>query len=249
MKFGLPGLPTMATLCLIVVLTCWLGIGGAVISEIKVQGFLQTMEKWQTLIGVGAALAVGYIAVRPVWRQVKIMGAQAALLLGPAIQEDLDAIDRDKGIIARLRLCDAPLRDIGDQIEFAKDRDDIGFVSEINAALIAYRARIEGLPEADWAHFCHRLRLDDRQRHERNEFRDSIAKLKDASERLSMRQQARGEMNAALAKSFIADVREYIVKTRDVLRDAFPRQEIRILLERKRLLQRGKVITDAMDAI
>jgi hypothetical protein len=56
-------------------------------------------------------------------------------------------------------------------------------------------------------------------------------------------------MNAALAKSFIADVREYIVKTRDVLRDAFPRQEIRILLERKRLLQRGKVITDAMDAI
>jgi hypothetical protein len=80
MKFGLPGLPTMATLCLIVVLTCWLGIGGAVISEIKVQGFLQTMEKWQTLIGVGAALAVGYIAVRPVWRQVKIMGAQAALL-------------------------------------------------------------------------------------------------------------------------------------------------------------------------
>jgi hypothetical protein len=43
------------------------------------------LNRYQTLLGIGGALAAAIIAAAPVWRQVKLTGMQAALQLQPVI--------------------------------------------------------------------------------------------------------------------------------------------------------------------
>lgn len=74
------------------VLTAWLGVAG----PIGGQTLYDFAKEWQTLIAALVALAAAVLALWPVWRQVRVQSAQAAMQLLPVLAEEADAIDHDR---------------------------------------------------------------------------------------------------------------------------------------------------------
>jgi hypothetical protein len=104
MKPNLPGLLPISILMLAAILVAWLGIAGPIINDVKATGFISILEKWQTLIGVAGAFIVASIAIRPVWRQLQLQGAQAGLQLLPRLEKDMEDFDGDRRLFAALKL-------------------------------------------------------------------------------------------------------------------------------------------------
>ena len=72
------GLLVPISMMLVVVLTAWLGIAGAILDDTKSNGLYKFLSNWQTLIGALIALAAALVAVRPVWQQVAETQKQVA---------------------------------------------------------------------------------------------------------------------------------------------------------------------------
>lgn len=79
------------------------GVSGPLLSENQSKGMYEILKDWQTLIGVLVAVAIGYVAVLPVWRQVRIMSSQAAIQMLPVIYAEANELDRDRGTLDKIR--------------------------------------------------------------------------------------------------------------------------------------------------
>ncbi|MET4242737.1 hypothetical protein [Bradyrhizobium sp. RT10b] len=250
---NLPSLSTVAILMLVAILTAWLGVGGAVISEAKAQGLLNFLKDWQTLIGVIGAALIGWMAVAPVWRQVRIMGAQAASQLQPILLSDLEAIDADLAFIDQIRGIEDGLRRVSATMDFW-EQGDIALVDILAKELVATRAAIDRLGEAEWGRFCDRLRLARTQRAEREELRRTIARIRERSQDLTLRQrgppdESRMQFLDRIAPRFVRSVHEFIEVTRRTMSDALRHHEIRLRAERRRLLAKGEEIDRSLELL
>lgn len=250
---NLPGLPTIATLMLTAVLATWLGISGALISDAKAQGLLNVLKDWQTLIGVIGAALIGWMAVAPVWRQVRIMGAQAASQLQPILLADLDAIDADIAFIGEIRAIENGLGKLSAAIDFW-EKGDIALVDVLAQELTSFQAAIDRLGAAQWGRFCDRLRLTRTQRTEREELRRTVVIIRDRSQNLRSRQrgpsdESRMQFLDRIAPSFVKSVHEFIEVTRRTMSGALLQHEIRLLAERRRLLAKGEEIDRALELL
>ncbi|MGO4715435.1 hypothetical protein [Bradyrhizobium sp. 2TAF24] len=162
MKPTLPGLLPISLIMLTAVLVVWLGFAGPLISETDAKGWLAVVEKWQTLIGVLGAFGVGYLAVRPVWRQVRIQGAQAAMQMLPVIEQEHEATQRDFALLSDVL---AVLRNIDhmyDKLTDDETYDDRFSVAEASTKTIL--DYLDNLHSPRWEEFVGRLTLT---RHER----------------------------------------------------------------------------------
>ncbi|MDA9529251.1 hypothetical protein [Bradyrhizobium sp. CCBAU 25338] len=249
---NLPGLATIAALMLAAVLTTWLGISGAVISDIDARGILKVIQDWQTLIGVVGAALIGWMAVAPVWRQVRIMAAQAASQLQPILVSDLEAIDADIAFIGEIRAIQNGLGKVSATIDFW-EKGDIALVDVLANELLALRASIDRLGDVNWGRFCDRLRLTRIQRTERADLRQIIASIHDESRALTLRQQqgspdeSRMQFLGRIAPHFVRSVHEFIDSTRHAISDALANHEIRLRAERRRLLAKGEEIDRSLE--
>jgi len=169
-----PGLLPIAILMLTATLAVWLGLGGPLLSEATAKGWYDTLKDWQALIGVAGAFAIGYIAVRPVWRQVHIQAAQTAMQLLPDVEAEYASLNRDKTIIAtarvlarKLRLCERSIQ------RSTQDRAfDIGnFIVDSLADVEVFAS---GVKQDDWLDFTSRLHLAESHRAQRWALRDMV---------------------------------------------------------------------------
>jgi hypothetical protein len=65
-------------LFLVVLLSVWLGVAGALVSDAQAKGFIEFVGEWQTLLTGVLAIGAAIITVVPVWRQLKELRAQSA---------------------------------------------------------------------------------------------------------------------------------------------------------------------------
>ena len=72
------GLLVPISMMLVIVLTAWLGIAGAILDDTKANGLYTFLSNWQTVLGALIALAAALVAVRPVWQQVAETQKQVA---------------------------------------------------------------------------------------------------------------------------------------------------------------------------
>lgn len=89
-------------LLLVVVLAVFTGVAGSVFSEVEAKGIYEILKDWQTLIASIIALVAAYIAVKPSWQQVRIMGAQASTDLFHVAQKEADELKSDLEAIGHL---------------------------------------------------------------------------------------------------------------------------------------------------
>lgn len=250
---NLPGLPTFAALMLAAVVTTWLGISGAVITDVNAQGVLNFVQGWQTLIGVAGAALIGWMAVAPVWRQVRIMGAQAASQLQPILVSDLEAIDQDILFLKEVRKIDTGLGSLSAQMEFWEG-GDVKLVEVLAQELLAIRTAIDRLENVNWHRFCDRLRLTPVQRTERAQLRRMIARVRKRSTELTLRQRGptdepKPQFLARTAPAFLSSMHEFIERARDVMSAALAHHETRLLTERRRLIAKGEEIDRSLELL
>jgi hypothetical protein len=89
----------MSLLMLAAVLAVWLGIDGPFITDASTKGWYEVLKDWQTLIGVIAAFIVGYMAVLPVWRQVKETQRQAAGAAIIPLMKTAETLEEERKVV------------------------------------------------------------------------------------------------------------------------------------------------------
>jgi hypothetical protein len=243
----------MVGLMLAAVLTAWLGIGGAVISEIRAVGILKMFQDWQTLIGVIGAALIGWMAVAPVWRQVRIMGAQAASQLQPILISDLESIDQDIAFIDKIRSIENSLGGLSARIDFW-EKEDAALVDILAKELLAIRNAIDGLTDNEWGRFCDRLRLTPIQRTERGELRRTIASIRERSTELARQQhgsnsESRMQLLGRIAPRFVNGVNRFVERTRMIMGGALTHHELLLQVERRRLIKKGEEIDRSLELL
>ena len=137
-------------------LSDWLGFGGA-------------------FVGAAVAFIVARVTVGPALRQVRIMGAQAAMQLLPAVKEELALIDGDAVFLADLEGFQMKLQQITAKVDFWEE-DESKLFDLIESELISSRGIVKAL-KSQWPQFADRLELTNSQRAARATLRELMEQV------------------------------------------------------------------------
>jgi hypothetical protein len=83
------------SIILIMLLSVWLGVAGAVISDAEARGFWKFVEAWQSLLTGVLAIGAAVITVKPVWRQLSELQAQSAAQAYEILRQQTLVVEAD----------------------------------------------------------------------------------------------------------------------------------------------------------
>jgi hypothetical protein len=111
------GLLVSSILILACALGAWTGIWGAIFSEAQASSIYKELKDWQTLIGVGFACLTAWIAVLPVWRQVKETQRQAAGAAIVPLTKTVEKLEVERKVVFDARHATSPIPGLVDEYD------------------------------------------------------------------------------------------------------------------------------------
>jgi hypothetical protein len=135
------------------------------------------LNRYQTLIGVAGAFALGLIAVRPVWRQVALSVQQAIIAGRPFVT---DAIDQNTSDTLRLNQMKVDLISPVETLDWLIDVFSEEPESHLVEGILRQFERIKTAVRTtliEWADLCDLPRLNDDERALRNSLLKELGKI------------------------------------------------------------------------
>lgn len=247
------GIWAVGLLCLAAVLAPLLSIGIPLLVSPEPVKLSDWLGFAGAIVGITGALLVGRIAVAPVWRQVNIMGAQAALQLYPILEQDLQHIDEDAVLLKRLWGIQGKVRDLSASIEFWEE-SKVALVEVLAQELSSVRHQIKSITPDDWTRFHSRLRTPLGKSPKRQNLQHLFDKINDHAADLVRQQhfthgRPRAEYLASIADIFPNKVQSFVEEAAKVAALNLALNGDDLASERRRLLAKSDELQRAIGVL
>jgi hypothetical protein len=195
------------------------------------------LNRYQSLLGVFVAFVAAIIAVRPVWRQVRLMNQQAAAQLAPLLKIDIANVDRDRSIIDKML-------QVENEYYLLNIIFETGSLSaqSILDGLRNVERHCAEISDSDWLFFCERPDVSRDERLLRRGIKEDFNKVREESRALS-------RFSVLGQERFIDRAREHARKMEAELEVAVMVLQLELTERREALLHRYDGIAVTLSAM